>query len=91
MTARLLHLVGDGGDHAHYTFRALFLLNLSSLLSGDNMAWNKQTFIDPPTVSKWLATVIFIINIIAPGEPAGPNVLESVGKSVVWIGQRNHE
>ncbi|CAM9819892.1 unnamed protein product [Ascophyllum nodosum] len=31
------------------------------------MAWSKQTFIDPPTVSEILALIIFVMNIFLPG------------------------
>ena len=31
------------------------------------MAWNKQTFIDPPTLRTPLALILFVVNIFFPG------------------------
>lgn len=40
------------------------------------MAWSRKTFIDPPTLKKPVALLLFIINIFFPGKsPTSQNIL----------------
>jgi len=38
------------------------------------MAWTKQTFIDPPTLKTPLAAIIFVVNVLFPGERWVPSL-----------------